>query len=120
MALQRRISLRRNKQLIGRDLPVLIEGPSQETELLWEARLGTQAPEIDGVCYINDFGSDECAPRPGEMRILRVTEAHDYDLVGTLVDGPETGYGQSPAQVAANPFPILQAMTPKAAAIPLR
>ncbi len=121
MALQRRISLRKNKQLIGRDLPVLIEGPSRETELLWEARLGTQAPEIDGVCYINDFGSEETVPRPGEMRLLRVTEAHDYDLVGALVDNAESGYAQQMAgEGTVTPFPILQANTPRSSAIPVR
>ena len=102
MALQRRISLRRNKQLIGKEFPVLVEGPSQETDLLWGARLSTQAPEIDGLCYINDFGPGE--PRPGEMRTLRVTEAHDYDLIGELVDAPESRYT---APQTANPFPIL-------------
>jgi ribosomal protein S12 methylthiotransferase len=84
MAIQRRISLAANRKLIGREFPVLVEGPSKETDLLWEARLPTQAPEIDGVCYINDFG--DSAPRPGQMRRLRITEAHDYDLVGELVD----------------------------------
>jgi ribosomal protein S12 methylthiotransferase len=79
-----------------------VEGPSQETDLLWQARLSTQAPEIDGLCYINDFGSGE--PRPGEIRTLRVTEAHDYDLVGELVDLPESRYI---APQVANPFPIL-------------
>lgn len=87
MSVQRRISLAQNRNLIGRELPVIVEGPSQETELLWEARLSTQAPEIDGVCYINDFGGAE--PKPGQFRQLRITEAHDYDLVGELVDcGP--------------------------------
>jgi ribosomal protein S12 methylthiotransferase len=100
MALQRRISLARNKRLIGSELPVLVEGPSKETGLLWEARLSTQAPEIDGICYINDFGPAEA--RPGEIRILRVTEAHDYDLVGELVDGPEHSYRSHP-----DPFVIL-------------
>jgi ribosomal protein S12 methylthiotransferase len=103
MSVQRRISLKRNKQLMGREFPVLIEGPSKETDLLWEARLSTQAPEIDGICYINDFGEGE--PRPGEMRTLRVTEAHDYDLVGELVDAPESAYVR--AEAASNPFPIL-------------
>ncbi|MBV8829576.1 MAG: 30S ribosomal protein S12 methylthiotransferase RimO [Acidobacteriaceae bacterium] len=103
MALQRSVSLKRNKQLIGREFPVLVEGPSSETDLLWQARLSTQAPEIDGVCYINDFGTG--APRIGEMRTLKVTEAHDYDLVGELVDAPETRY--EPVQTAPNPFPIL-------------
>jgi ribosomal protein S12 methylthiotransferase len=85
MSIQRRISLASNRTLIGKELPVLIEGPSKETDLLWEARLSTQAPEIDGVCYINDFAGAE--PQPGQIRTLRVTEAHDYDLVGELVDG---------------------------------
>ncbi len=87
MSIQRRISLASNRKLIGQELTAIVEGPSQETDLLWEARLSTQAPEIDGVCYINDFGST--VPKPGQIRRLRVTEAHDYDLVGELVDsGP--------------------------------
>jgi ribosomal protein S12 methylthiotransferase len=47
----------------------------------------TQAPEIDGVTLINDFEGSE--PRPGEIRRLRITEAHDYDVVGTLLEGTE-------------------------------
>ncbi len=109
MAIQRRISAKRNRQLIGREIPVLIEGPSKETELLWEARMATQAPEIDGVCYINDFGDSEQAPRVGEMRLLRVTEAHDYDLIGSLVDGPERVNASSAASAPANLFRILPA-----------
>jgi len=35
------------------------------------------------VTLINDFEGSE--PRPGQMRRLRITEAHDYDLVGTLL-----------------------------------
>jgi ribosomal protein S12 methylthiotransferase len=104
MALQRKISRARNKKLIGSELPILVEGPSQETDLLWEGRLMSQAPEIDGVCYINDFGPG--APRPGEIRTIRVTEAHDYDLVGELVDLPEAGYA-SPKQAPVSPFQIL-------------
>jgi ribosomal protein S12 methylthiotransferase len=83
---------------------VLVEGPSKDTELLWEARLATQAPEIDGLCYINDFGPEEA--KPGEIRRMRITEAHDYDLVGELVDSPER---PAAPRMAANPFPILAA-----------
>lgn len=103
MALQRRISKARNANMIGREVDVLVEGPSQETDLLWEARLSTQAPEIDGVCYINDFG--EVAPETGEMRRLRITEAHDYDLVGELIDAP----ARISTRQKADPFPILAA-----------
>ncbi|MBV9763615.1 MAG: 30S ribosomal protein S12 methylthiotransferase RimO [Acidobacteriaceae bacterium] len=107
LALQRSISLGRNKRLIGVELPALMEGPSKETDLLWEARLRTQAPEIDGVCYINDFGTGE--PHAGEIRTVRITEAHDYDLVGELIDAPEQSRGDG-GQIA-NPFPILSAAT---------
>jgi ribosomal protein S12 methylthiotransferase len=87
MAIQRKIARSRNRALVGEQLPVLVEGPSQDTDLLWEGRLATQAPEIDGVTLVNDFEGAE--PRQGEIRRLRVTEAHDYDLVGTLL--PDTG-----------------------------
>jgi len=50
---------------------------------LWAARMPTQAPEIDGLTLINDFDGRE--PQAGEMRTLRITEAHDYDVVGTLL-----------------------------------
>src|SRR5450755_3373357 len=82
MALQRRVSQARNRKMIGQDVDVLVDGPSEETDLLWQGRMSTQAPEIDGVCYINDYGN--APPRPGEIRRMRITEAHDYDLVGAL------------------------------------
>ncbi|MGA2268104.1 MAG: 30S ribosomal protein S12 methylthiotransferase RimO [Bryobacteraceae bacterium] len=83
MAIQRQIARARNRRLVGAEVPVLVEGRSPETGLLWTARLSTQAPEIDGAVLINDF--EIAAPRPGEIRRLRVTEAHDYDVVGTLL-----------------------------------
>jgi ribosomal protein S12 methylthiotransferase len=87
MAIQRRIARARNRALVGTEVSVLVEGPSAETELLWEARMSTQAPEIDGVTLVNDFEGAE--PRPGEIRRLRITEAHDYDVVGTLLEPTE-------------------------------
>lgn len=100
MAIQRKISAKRNKQLIGQEFDVLVEGVSKETDLLWEARLSTQAPEIDGVCLVNDFVGEH--PAPGQMRRLRVTEAHDYDLVGELIDE-----GEAAIPVVQDLFPIL-------------
>ncbi len=55
MAIQRKIARTRNRALVGAEVPVLVEGLSPETDLLWEARMSTQAPEIDGVALINDF-----------------------------------------------------------------
>ncbi len=83
MAIQRKISRTKNRKLVGSEFPVLVEGPSKETDLLWECRAMSQAPEIDGVSYINDFEGTE--PKAGQIRRFRVTEAHDYDLVGTLI-----------------------------------
>jgi ribosomal protein S12 methylthiotransferase len=83
MALQRRVSRARNRRMIGQEVDVLVEGPSEETDLLWQGRMPTQAPEIDGVSLINDVQG--APPRAGEFRRLRITEAHDYDLVGALV-----------------------------------
>jgi len=91
MAIQRKISRRRNRALIGRDVQVLVEGPSPETDLLWQARLATQAPDIDGVCLVNDVQGQ--APRAGDFRRLRITAAHDYDLIGTLL--PPEGHPSS-------------------------
>jgi ribosomal protein S12 methylthiotransferase len=86
MAVQRKVSRARNKRFVGQEHTVLVEGPSADSELVWQARMGTQAPEIDGVCYISDPGD---APlRAGEFRRMRITESHDYDLTGELVDTP--------------------------------
>jgi ribosomal protein S12 methylthiotransferase len=87
MALQRKVARTRHRKLIGAEVPVLVEGLSQETDLLWEGRRPTQAPEIDGSTLINDFEGAE--PRPGEIRRLRITETHDYDVVGTLLPATE-------------------------------
>jgi len=83
MELQKRISRKCNARLVKSRAPVLVEGPSPESELLWQGRLSTQAPDIDGVVYLND-GVDEKV-QPGDIREVLVTEAFDYDLVGTVL-----------------------------------
>jgi len=100
MALQRKIARARNRQLVGSEVTVLVEGISKETDLLWESRMPTQAPEIDGVTLINDVEGAE--PKPGQFRKLRITEAHDYDVIGTLLPGP------AESAPATTPFPLLQ------------
>ena len=86
MSLQRKISRAQNRKLVGSEMQVLVEGPSAESELVWEARLSTQAPDIDGVCYISEPGEREL--RSGEFRTMRIIKAHDYDLTGDLLDDP--------------------------------
>jgi ribosomal protein S12 methylthiotransferase len=82
MALQRKVSRRKLRALVGKSIPVLVEGRSPETDLLFRGRLQSQAPEIDGQVLINDFEGPE--PQPGEFRWATVTESADYDLVARL------------------------------------
>jgi ribosomal protein S12 methylthiotransferase len=83
MRLQAKIAARKNRRLVGREFPVLIEGPSEQSELLIQGRLESQAPEIDGVCLIND---SEAGPlSPGEFHTLRITRALQHDLLGTVI-----------------------------------
>jgi len=86
MSLQRKISRAQNRKLVGHELQVLVEGPTEDSELVWEARLSTQAPGIDGVCYISHPGEQPL--RAGDIRTMRIVKAHDYELTGDLVDEP--------------------------------
>ncbi|MGO8788172.1 MAG: 30S ribosomal protein S12 methylthiotransferase RimO [Terriglobia bacterium] len=82
MALQRKISKRNLRRMVGTSLPVLVEGTSEETELLYQGRSERQAPGIDGCILINDI--DGAAPEAGDVRWATITEVGDYDLVARL------------------------------------
>ena len=84
MRIQQSISRRKKRQLVGREFDLLVEGPSEETELLWEGRTSMHAPEIDGKVFINDFGPHESLTR-GEFYRCQITESHDYDLVARIL-----------------------------------
>jgi len=81
---QSKISLSRNRAKVGQTFQVLFEGESTESELLWQGRLETQAPDIDGCVLISD-APDGFIPQPGEMVNVLITEAQEYDLVGRIV-----------------------------------
>ncbi len=83
VAAQRRIAREKNRALIGRELEVLVEGASEEHELVMMGRHAGQAPEIDGAVYLS-----EGEAHAGQMRRVRVVQASDWDLVGELVDAP--------------------------------
>lgn len=83
MKIQQKISLKKNRQLIGSKQMVLVDGQSQEAPYLIEGRLSTQAPEIDGVVYLTDTSGH--TPVQGEMLQVEITEAHPYDLIGKAV-----------------------------------
>jgi ribosomal protein S12 methylthiotransferase len=84
MSIQRRISKKKKKALVGREFDFLLEGESEETELLLEGRTPMHAPEIDGKVFVNEFpeGMD---PQPGRFYRCQISEAHDYDLVARIV-----------------------------------
>ncbi len=81
---QAKISKQLNKAKIGNTYPVIFEGLSQESDLLFQGRLQGQAQEIDGYILINDMPED-LEPKLGSIYSVRITEAHDYDLVGEIV-----------------------------------
>ena len=83
MKAQARISRKRNKSRIGETVKVLFEGESKESELLWQGRMETQAPDIDGCVLINDVPAD-VVPEAGDFVNVEITEALEYDLVGRI------------------------------------
>ncbi len=85
MKLQQRISTVAKAAWVGRIVDVLVEGPSEETDLLWQGRTMLHAPEIDGKVLINDFGPHE-ALVPGTFYRAEITESHDYDVVARILE----------------------------------
>jgi ribosomal protein S12 methylthiotransferase len=84
MRLQRGISRKKNRALIGRSLDVLVEGPSEDSEFVMVGRHAGQAPEIDGSVFLS--GGEVL---PGELRQVHITQATDYDLVGEVDEGEQ-------------------------------
>jgi ribosomal protein S12 methylthiotransferase len=89
MGIQRQISKKKKKALVGREFDLLLEGSSDESDLLLEGRTAMHAPEIDGKVFVNDFPaedfSEEAGPQPGQFYRCQITDAHDYDLVAKII-----------------------------------
>ena len=84
MQIQRQISKKRKKALIGKEFDLVLEGTSEETDLLLEGRTAMHAPEIDGKVFVNEF-ADGVEPEFGKFYRCEITEAHDYDLVARVL-----------------------------------
>ena len=84
MGIQKQISKKKKKALVGREFDLLLEGTSDESELLLEGRTSMHAPEIDGRVFVNDV-PDEIRPEPGQFYRCQITESHDYDLVARII-----------------------------------
>jgi ribosomal protein S12 methylthiotransferase len=84
MSIQKKISRAKKEAFVGRELDLLLMGPSEESDLLLEGRTAMHAPEIDGKVFVNDY-PEGTEPQNGEFYRCRITEAHDYDLVAEIV-----------------------------------
>jgi ribosomal protein S12 methylthiotransferase len=84
MQIQRRISKRKKRALVGRYFDLLLEGSSEESDLLLEGRTPMHAPEIDGKVYVSDV-PEGVEPIAGGFYRCQVTQAHDYDLIAKII-----------------------------------
>jgi len=86
LRIQRDISKKKLRAMKGREIEVLVEGPSDESEYLLMGRHEGQAPEIDGQVYLSfaDAAGDAPAPAPGTLLRAKVTHSAEYDLAATI------------------------------------
>ncbi|MCX5911439.1 MAG: 30S ribosomal protein S12 methylthiotransferase RimO [Deltaproteobacteria bacterium] len=82
MALQKKISRKKQEQQVGSRVEVLIEGAGKKAGVIWEGRTQRQAPEIDGLTLLTKGEA-----LPGEMVEARITRAAAYDLYGEILQG---------------------------------
>jgi len=85
MKLQQKISAQKQAAWVGKEMDLLVEGVSDETELLWQGRTMLHAPEIDGKVLINDFGPHDTLV-PGTFYRCEIVESHHYDVVARIVE----------------------------------
>ncbi len=78
MQTQQRISAQRLQTKIGRTLEVLIDDVDEEGAI---GRTYADAPEIDGVVYLNE----EFKVAVGERVMVNIEHADEYDLWGSVV-----------------------------------
>lgn len=79
MQLQQDISREVNKRFLGKNMEVIVESTSEERENRWIARSYADAPEVDGLVYIN-YGGNHI--RPGDIIPIQIVDTMEYDLVG--------------------------------------
>jgi ribosomal protein S12 methylthiotransferase len=97
MSVQRAISRKHQRALIGRELEVLVEGPSDESDLVMSGRHAGQAPDIDGIVFL---GGEPVLP--GDLCRAHVVDASDYDLVADVIE--KVPLPRAKAKVKASPL----------------
>ncbi|HEY2380611.1 MAG TPA: 30S ribosomal protein S12 methylthiotransferase RimO [Terriglobia bacterium] len=80
---QSKISRKKLTGMVGRTVEVLLDGASDESDLLLQGRMQTQAPEIDGHVLINDTGDKQVTP--GGFYDVEITDSLEYDLIGKII-----------------------------------
>jgi len=80
MRTQARVSFKHNRTLVDSEEDVLVEGYSEETELLLKGRSSRQAPDVDGLVYITSGNANV-----GDIVRLKITDSSDYDLIGEII-----------------------------------
>ncbi|MDO9567255.1 MAG: 30S ribosomal protein S12 methylthiotransferase RimO [Candidatus Desulfaltia sp.] len=78
MSSQAKISLENNRKRIGEVVKVLVEEKGKNN--IFSGRSAFQAPEVDGVTYIN---ADRL--QAGCFACVKITDALEYDLIGEAV-----------------------------------
>jgi len=87
MAIQKKVSREKLRAFKGRTATALVEGPSKENPLVWEARLEGMAPDIDGKLYLTDIElPDGQAAETGDIARVEITKTDAYDLIGRVTE----------------------------------
>jgi ribosomal protein S12 methylthiotransferase len=86
MAIQKRISRENLRTKKGLTAAALVEGPSKDNPLVWEARLEGMAPEIDGKLYLTDLEVAGEVAEAGDVARVEITKTDNYDLIGRVVE----------------------------------
>ncbi len=122
MAIQKKISREKLRAFKSRTATALVEGPSKDNPLVWEARLEGMAPDIDGKVYLTDIElpSGEVAMTGGVVRV-EITKTDAYDLIGRVVEILARPASRDAATPASAPsFPPAEKLTRIATGAPLR
>ena len=87
MDIQAAVSRKKNQALIGTIQNVMIDGIDFDSGRC-SGRTESHAPEVDGVVYIDEDSFDGgVRPEAGNMLLVKITGASDYDLIGETLHG---------------------------------
>jgi len=101
MAIQKKLSREKLRRFRGRTEAALLEGPSTDNPMVWEARLEGMAPEIDGKLYLTDIElpGGQLADT-GDTVCVAIERSDAYDLVGRVVEILSRPASRGPLQPA--------------------